>query len=71
MINRRKKTEKNIPGGPTNDCIMWAGLLLIKDVDEKQDQSEFEFRISDLISKARSEQISGQIRIMVNQVHYS
>ena len=62
---------KNLPGGPNNDCIVWAGLLLIEDVDEKQDQSEFEFRISDPIRKARSEQISGQIRIMVNQVHYS
>jgi hypothetical protein len=50
---------------------MWAGLLLIEDVNEKQDQLEFKFRISDPISKARSEQISGQIRIMVNQVHYS
>jgi hypothetical protein len=41
-----------------------------ENVDEKRDQSEFKFRISGPISKARSEQISGQIRIMVNEVHY-
>ena len=44
---------------------------VIEDVDKKQDQSEFEFRISGPISKAKSEQISGQIRIMVNEIHYS
>jgi hypothetical protein len=49
-----------------------GGASVVEDhVDEKQHQSEFEFRISGPISKARSERISGQIRIMVNEVHYS